>query len=823
MKPDLACKMLAAVLLVALTSCGGGGGGSSSSSDVAGVDLQASAEEITWYSTAQPLIQRYCVACHTEGSDLAPFPLDTYQQVYAKRSALDFVLQSGTMPPLGYAGPTASETALLLQWLANGAPEGDPSQAPLKQLTDGFTYHKDTRAIIEKRCVTCHVAGGVAPFPLDGYNKVKAVAAAALFSVENGSMPPWPPTRGYTLLLHERALTGEEKFKLRNWLAGDLAEGNPADYVPPQKLVAEKIDYNLQLPIPEPYTPTLRPDDHRCFAMEWPLDEVAYVKSVTVLPDQIQEVHHVIVNIVDPDERQAYENAGGEDGRPGWHCLGSGGIKGAPLPRQIGGWVPGVGNGAVREGTGLGIQPGSLLVVQFHYNTLVAEPRPDQSTILIATQDTVERPASGFLFTNPAFLGGGVMKIPAGNPDVHHQFTVPATFLAQIFGAPAGLKSGDTFALHNGFLHMHNLGKTGRTTLIRQDGTEQVILDIRDWDFNWQSSYGLEKELLVQPGDRLRLQCSWDNSASNQTIVNGEQLPPRDVDWGDGTGDEMCLTNFYITKPKVGYDYSYSASVHIDVPEYRQRFAAGDLVPLELLFNNFTLHEPGEHTDVHDGDHSGIYQGHYHIYLDSDDDMAEHVTAWDAKYFFQLPEDILPGTHTLRVSLRGSDHHALGIEQSVTIEVEDSSLVESLSLIDVNDWTMQSAAQDGLSAHRPANVSCPDNSWYNEDGALEVETGYCNYLSLAQPAKTAIETGDTLHLVLWHGALVFEKPTQAHVAITVDGHRVWQQNVNIPAAADIFDVRIPTDFSAPTGSKVEFHLHNHGYNSWTLLQLEVER
>ncbi len=833
MKPDIALKILATTLLVALTSCGGSGGGGSSSL-VAEVNQQdASAEPITWYSTAQPLIQRYCVACHTAGSDLAPFPLDTYEQVYAKRSALEYVLQRGTMPPVGYAGPTDSETALLLQWLANGAPQGDPSQAPLKQFAGTFTYHKDTRAIIEKNCVTCHVAGGVAPFPLDSYGKVKAVAAAALFSVENGSMPPWPPTRGYSPFLHERALSGEDKFALRNWLAGDLAEGNPADYVAPQTPVDENIDYNLQLPIPEPYTPTLRPDDHRCFAIEWPLDEVAYVKSVTVIPDQIQEVHHVIVNIIDPKDRLPYANAGGEDGRPGWHCLGSGGIKGAPLPRQIGGWVPGVGNGAVREGTGLGIQPGSLLVVQFHYNTLVAEPTPDQSTILIATQDEVERPASGFLFTNPAFLGGGVMKIPAGNADVHHEFTVPTTFLARIFGGPAGLKSSDSFALHNGFLHMHNLGKTGRTTLIRADGTEQVILDIRDWDFNWQSSYGLEKELLVRPGDSLKLECSWDNSASNQTIVDGKQLPPRNVDWGDGTGDEMCLTNLYITKPKPGYDYSYAPSVYIDVPEYRQSFAAGDLVPLELLFNNFTLHEPGEHgdgmdhssehTDVHEGDHAGVYQGHYHIYLDTDDDMAEHVTAWDAKYFFALPENILPGTHTLRVSLRGSDHHALGIEQSVKIEVEDAPQVQSLALIEVNDWTMQSASDDSFSGHRPTQVNCPDNSWYNEDGALEIETGYCNYLSLAQPAKTAVAPGDMLHLVLWHGALVFDQPAQAHVAITVDGHRVWEQSVAIPAEADIFDVRIPADFSAAAGSKVEFHLHNHGYNTWTLLQLEVER
>jgi mono/diheme cytochrome c family protein len=828
-------KLGALALSAFVAGCGGGGGGGGSSLSEASdtTALETPPPAISWHSAAEPLIQRYCVACHTEGG-VAPFPLDTYQQVYGKRSAMAFVLEADTMPPLGYADLKPTEADTLLQWLADGAPQGDESQNAYNQVDYGFTYHGNTRAIIEKNCVNCHVDGGVAPFPLDTYERVKGAAAAALFAVENGTMPPWPPTMGFSRLKHERALSGEDEFALRNWLASDLAVGNPADYVPPEKTpVNDKIKYNIQMPIPEPYTPTVRPDDHRCFVMDWPLDELAYVKSVNVIPDQLAEVHHVIVNIIDPKDTHYYKNAGGEDGRPGWYCLGSGGIKGAPLPRQIGGWVPGLGNGEVPEGTGLGIEPGSLLVVQFHYNTLVAEPKPDQSIIQIATQDSVERPASGFLFTNPAFLGGGLMTIPAGDPDVHHEFTIPAAGLSLTFGGPAGVRAGDEWVIHNGFLHMHNLGKSGRTTLIRANGTEQVIVDIRDWDFNWQSSYGLSEELLVKPGDKFKLECTWDNSAANQTIVDGVQLPPRDVDWGDGTGDEMCLTNLYITKPKAGYDYSYSASVHIDVPEYRQHFAPGDLVPLELLFNNFTLHEPGahggaghdmaEHTDIHSGDHAGVYEGHYHIYLDTDDDDAGHVTAWDAKYFYQLPDDLAEGLHTLRVSLRGSDHHALGIEQTVEIQVENTAAVDAEQLIAVNDWAMQSAAQDDLSGHRPAEVSCPDNSWYNEDGALEVETGFCNYLSLAQPSKAALTKGDSVHLVLWHGALVFEQPATAHVAIAVDGRTVWEENVKIPTDAEIYDVRIPIGFDAPVGSKVEFHLHNHGYNTWTLLQLEVER
>jgi hypothetical protein len=823
-------------LCLLATACGGGGGGGAPATGAVSGQGVDSLPDITWHSSARRLVERYCVACHSAGSASAPFALETYQQVLGKRSAMIYVLESDTMPPRGYADLPAADSALLLDWLNNGAPEGDPSQAPLRQVAGSYTYHGDARAIIEEKCVNCHEEGGIAPFPLDSYARVKAVSAAAAFAVANGTMPPWHPTPGYTAFAGSRALTPEQKYIVLNWLQGDLAEGDPRDYrAPPVQEAKDINDYNLRLTLPQAYTPTLRPDDHRCFAIEWPLDEFSYVTNVDVIPDQQDEVHHVIVSIAEPEDAATYYAADGENGRPGWYCLGMGGVDGAPLARQIGGWVPGAGREPTPTGTGIGVRPGSVLLVQMHYNTLVTEPTPDQSTILLETTDEVKRPSSAFLLANPNWLLPGGMPIAAGDPAAHHEFTVPTNILAAVRGQPAGLKISDPWVIHNGFIHMHTRGKSGRITLQRSNGTEQVLLDIRDWDFNWQSTYRLARETLLQPGDRLKLECNWDNTRANQDIVDGVQQAPRYIEWGDNTGDEMCLMSVLMTRLQEGYDYSYAPTVHIETPAYRQQFAAGDLVPLKLLFNNFTLHDPGmhDHTDpiqhagsdhVNPGDdHSQVFSGHYHVYLDTDDDTAEHLTAWDDSYYYQLPDDLEPGSHRLRVSLRAGDHHALGIEQQVEIEVTGGATSSGQSLVDVDAWTPQDPARDSLAEHRPAQLQCPANSWYNEDGALEVETGYCNYLSLTQPSLAEVRPGDTLHLVLWHADLAFEQPASAHVAVTVAGELIWEAEVAIPADADIYDVRIPASFDAPRGSPVEFHLHNHGYNSWTVLELEVER
>ena len=60
----------------------------------------------------------------------------------------------------------------------------------------------------------------------------------------------------------------------------------------------------------------------------------------------------------------------------------------------------------------------------------------------------------------------------------------------------------------------------------------------------WQQTYFFPEDepVMVASDTVFHMSCSFNNSPSNQQIVNGEQLEPRDVTWGDSTLDEMCLT-----------------------------------------------------------------------------------------------------------------------------------------------------------------------------------------------------------------------------------------------------------------------------------------
>lgn len=824
------CKFAALATVVLVSACGGSGSGSGDSVSAGALAAGGASDSPGYHSDAKSIIDSRCVTCHSKDS-VAPFSLDGYAAVSSKRSALAYSLESGTMPPPGFAALTDAERDLLLRWLGDGAPEGD-NTAP--RTSTPYTYHGDVRKIIDERCANCHTPGEIAPFSLNDYQSVYAVRAAIAHQVEVGAMPPWPPTRHYMPLKNSRALDEQERAVLMSWLQGGAPEGNPNDYVA-EGSEPPAIDYNLTVTLNEPYTPTEIPDEYRCLVMDWPLEETVYVDAVAMVPDAREEVHHVIAVVVDPEKLGPILEADGADGKPGFPCWGAPSPEGNLVPpRTLTVWAPGMTAGYLPEGTGVRIDPGSKIVMQMHYNTSNTDPVPDQSSINIHYVESVEREAVTLFFLNVDWYGAGGMPIPADDPHVTHQHTGHFGFLMGFSDAGSvGVSEDEPFAIHSTFMHQHVLGKSTSIELLREDGTELMLVDIRDWDFDWQDEYVFEEEVIMYPEDRLRLTCTWDNSAPKQQFVDGKQLEPRYVEFGEGTYDEMCVNYFYVTRAKPADLESYQdfpPTVAFSQPAAGQVFAPGDYVPIELLINALQLQEPSAghvlhgHSDT--GEHAKRHRtGHYHLYIDSEDDSADHLTRWDSSTFYQLPGDITPGEHTFRVSLRDDNHEPLGVESRVTIKVEDVAANQDQrreSLVDVNAWQPRAETDDVLASHRPDQVNCSPNAWYEEDGALEVETGYCNYLSLVQASQVAVNSGDMLHLVLWHGQLNNAEPAEAHVAVSIAGQRVFEWEVDIPSKGGIYDVVVPSPVTVAVGDEVEFHLHNHGYNNWTLLSLEAK-
>ena len=395
-----------------------------------------------------------------------------------------------------------------------------------------ITYHRDIKAILDRSCAGCHAPGNIAPFSLQTYDEAKAFAPALAAAVMAGTMPPWPPDNGCNTYKHDRSLPEDQRQLLAGWAELGAPEGDPADAPEPLPVV-DDIAYDVELPLPMAYSPTIAPDEYRCFMMDWPKDQLKYITGFRATPGETAIVHHVIAYNVPPEQVAEYEALDAADPDPGYLCYGGPGGK---RPQWIGAWVPGSSNGALPAGTGLRIEPGAKIVVQMHYHTLPGAD-PDRTVLQMRTADTVERTAYVVPFTNPGWpTGTSPMEIPAGDADVVHNFEADLSKAVPLFAPGGELAAGDPLVVHNAALHMHTLGTSGSIAVEHVAGGSECALDIPRWDFDWQGSYQLAAPITLQPGDKLKLECRWNNAAGQNPVY-----------WGEGTGDEMCLGIVYIT------------------------------------------------------------------------------------------------------------------------------------------------------------------------------------------------------------------------------------------------------------------------------------
>jgi hypothetical protein len=276
--------------------------------------------------------------------------------------------------------------------------------------------------------------------------------------------------------------------------------------------------------------------------IDWPETTPKFVTGFEVVPGQIDEVHHVLSYAIPPEMVPFVLAMDEADPGPGYTCFGGPGLE-SGRTELIGAWVPGVGSGDYPPDTGVLVRPGSKIVMQMHYNTtgayeLHGSALPDLSTMQLRLDESVAKPAHSMPVVNPVWPQvPRTMLIPAGEKSVIHSFAFDPTLLS----------GGLPIQIHRATLHQHVHGVRSKLSIKRADQTEQCLVDIPRWDFHWQSHYELAKPLTVMPGDLVRVDCEWDNSAENQPVIDGSRASPVDVTWGEGTRDEMCLGGLFVT------------------------------------------------------------------------------------------------------------------------------------------------------------------------------------------------------------------------------------------------------------------------------------
>ena len=385
---------------------------------------------------------------------------------------------------------------------------------------DAVTYAKDIAPILDQKCATCHHAGEVAPFALTSYADVKRRAQFIAAVTQSRYMPPWKAD-SHGEFVDERRLTDAQIAAIQTWSAEGAPQGNPHSAPPVPHFSA---DWLLGPPDAEfqpsgSYTMSADGNDvYRCFVIPTHFGEARWISAMQVRPGNAKIVHHVIVYLDTHGKAQQLATQT-HDGNPGYTSFGGVGFDASGA---LGGWAPGNDPHPLPAGVGILLPKDADLVVQVHYHK-DGKPETDLTKIgLYFSKARVDKPLRIFPLMAPLW-------IPPGDAHyvTHADMTVPAdATLLEVMP------------------HMHLLGHTMTVTAARPDGTTQSLIDVPNWDFNWQSTYVYRQPVKLPKGTKISLAATYDNSASNPRNPTN---PPKRVTWGEQTTDEMCIAFLFYT------------------------------------------------------------------------------------------------------------------------------------------------------------------------------------------------------------------------------------------------------------------------------------
>jgi peroxiredoxin len=113
---------------------------------------------VTYSNQIARILQQRCIECHREG-DIAPFALSDYDEVVGWAEMIREVVRENRMPPW-HASPEfgrfandrslpPEEKELIDRWVADGAPQGNPSELPApRQFVSGWQLPRDPDLIL---------------------------------------------------------------------------------------------------------------------------------------------------------------------------------------------------------------------------------------------------------------------------------------------------------------------------------------------------------------------------------------------------------------------------------------------------------------------------------------------------------------------------------------------------------------------------------------------------------------------------------------------------------------------------------------------------
>ena len=365
-----------------------------------------------------------------------------------------------------------------------------------------ISYAKTIAPMLNDNCVSCHREGGIGPWAMSDYNMVRGFSLMIREVVRTQRMPPWHADPHVGEFSNDRSLSDDEIRTLVHWVEAGAPRGEGAE------LLAENSqswpiwamgEPDVIIDIPPEDVPASGVVDYKYKMVTNPLDKDVWVKAAEIIPGDRSVLHHVITSFGELET---------EGRRAGRLKRGTGG--------GLGGYVPGAEGKPFPDDTGILLPAGATIEFQMHYTPTGLATTDASRMGLYLYEEPPEHKLDSMVLLNPRIL------IPAGAPN--HSEVMVRTFDQDVL-------------VYSLLPHAHYRGKASEFVAHLPDGTQETLLSVPRYDFNWQTNYDLKEPRFLPAGTKMVHRTWWDNSARNPANPDAT----RDVPWGQQSWDEMLF------------------------------------------------------------------------------------------------------------------------------------------------------------------------------------------------------------------------------------------------------------------------------------------
>ena len=309
------------------------------------------------------------------------------------------------------------------------------------------------------------------------------------------------------------ALSESDESTLLNWLRAGASAGAPCAAQAPADAgiqaeagapldagsAAEDCDVSFELRATDgqggKYAIPLEDDHYECFYFKANVEPNTLATALSPLLDHTATLHHWLL-FAAPNENEAPS---------GTHRRCDGVHPGAYL---MAAWLPGTPALVLPPGVGMEMpsEPSAQFILENHYSNIPRYNASDNSGVRVcatkkpkAQHAAIHWLGSERIALQPAASGTAQATCtPRGQQPIHILGVIP---------------------------HMHKLGRRATMTIMRADGSSEVM---HDGPFEFENQAFYSKSLVLMPGDRVSTRCEYLNNTANVVTL------------GEKTSNEMC-------------------------------------------------------------------------------------------------------------------------------------------------------------------------------------------------------------------------------------------------------------------------------------------